>query len=68
VILTEPEFERVSWHDCHLWRLELRVGDVDEDDWTCDLVLGIDPSWSGSAARTGERGSEWPLRSSSSTV
>jgi hypothetical protein len=36
------EFESLSWHDCHIWGLGLRVGSPDEDDWTCDLVLDID--------------------------
>ena len=39
---TEGDFERLSWHDCHLWRIGLGVGDPDEGDWTSDLVLGID--------------------------
>jgi hypothetical protein len=39
---TEFEFEKLSWHDCHIWRLDLQVGDPDEDDWTSDLVLGVD--------------------------
>lgn len=39
---TEQEFEHLSWHDCHVWRLELRVGDPDEGDWTSDLVIGLD--------------------------
>ena len=39
---TEADFEHVSWHDCHIWGLDLRVGDPDEDDWTSDLVLDID--------------------------
>lgn len=39
---TDEDFERLSWHDCHIWGLELRVGDADEGDWTSDLVLRID--------------------------
>jgi hypothetical protein len=39
---TEANFEQLSWHDCHVWGLELRVGDVDEGDWTSDLVLYMD--------------------------
>ena len=35
-------FERLSWHDCHIWRLDLHAGTPAEDDWTSDLVLGID--------------------------
>ncbi len=38
----ETEFERLSWHDCHVWGLEFLVGDPDEGDWTGDLVLDID--------------------------
>lgn len=39
---TETDFERLSWHDCHIWGVALRVGDPDEDDWTSDLALDID--------------------------
>jgi len=39
---TELEFERLSWHDCNIWRLEFMVGDPDEADLTSDLVIGID--------------------------
>jgi hypothetical protein len=39
---TEADFERLSWHDCHIWGLAFRVGDPDENDWTSDLVLDID--------------------------
>ena len=36
------EFSDMSWHDCTIRGLELRVGDADEQDWTSDLVLDID--------------------------
>ena len=39
---TEADFEKLSWHDCHIWRVELRPGDPDEGDWTSDLALDID--------------------------
>jgi len=39
---TDAEFEELSWHDCHLFAFELRVGDPDEGDWTSDLVLTLD--------------------------
>lgn len=39
---TETDFEQLSWHDCHIWGLELRAGDPDEGDWTSDLALDID--------------------------
>jgi hypothetical protein len=39
---TESDFDRLSWHDCHIWAVELRVGDPDNEDWTSDLVLDID--------------------------
>ncbi len=39
---TEIDFERLSWHDCHIWRLDFRVGDPEDGDWTSDLVVGID--------------------------
>jgi hypothetical protein len=39
---TEADFDRLSWHDCHIWGVALHVGDPDENDWTSDLVLDID--------------------------
>ncbi len=42
MVYTESGFDQLSWHDCHIWGLELRAGDPDEGDWTSDLVLHID--------------------------
>ncbi len=39
---TEADFERLSWHDCHIWGLDFHVGQPEEGDWTSDLVLDID--------------------------
>ena len=39
---TETDFEHLSWHDCHIWGVNLRVGDPEDDDWTSDFVLDID--------------------------
>ena len=39
---SDADFGALSWHDCHVWGLELRVGSADEDDWTSDLVLRLD--------------------------
>ena len=39
---TETDFDRLSWHDCHIWAVELRVGDPDDGDWTSDLALDLD--------------------------
>jgi hypothetical protein len=39
---TEADFDQLSWHDCHIWGVELRAGDADEGDWTSDLALDID--------------------------
>lgn len=36
------DFNRLSWQDCHIWRIEFRTGDPAENDWTSDLILGID--------------------------
>jgi hypothetical protein len=51
---TEADFEQMSWHDCHIWRLEFQVGEPDEDDWTDDLVIGLDfiTQWLCGADRT----------------
>jgi hypothetical protein len=37
---TEADFADLSWHDCHIWGIELRTGDPHE--WTSDLVLHLD--------------------------
>jgi hypothetical protein len=39
---TEVDFERLTWHDCHIWAIELRPGDPDQGDWNSDLALDID--------------------------
>ena len=39
---TDAEFDALSWHDCHFFCLDLRVGDPDEGDWTSDLALTLD--------------------------
>jgi hypothetical protein len=40
--LTDDDFASVSWHECALWGIDLRVGDPDDGDWTSDLALDID--------------------------
>lgn len=42
VIHTEADFDRLSWHDCHLWGIQFRVGNPAQNDWTSDLELDID--------------------------
>ena len=42
MIYTESDFDRLCWHDCHIWAIELRVGDTSNEDWTSDLALDID--------------------------
>lgn len=42
ITYTQDAFDRLSWHDCHVWRLELRSGDPERQDWTADLVLDLD--------------------------
>jgi len=42
VVQTEADFEQMSWHDCHIWRVEFAVGNPDEGDWTSDLIIGLD--------------------------
>lgn len=39
---TQKDFEELSWHDCHVWGLEIRAGDSSQGDWTCELVLHLD--------------------------
>jgi hypothetical protein len=39
---TEADFDHLSWHDCHIWAIELRAGDAGDADWTSDLALDID--------------------------
>jgi len=48
---TEADFDQLSWHDCHLWGIEFRVGTPNENDWTSDLAFDIDyiVEWVGGA-------------------
>lgn len=39
---TETDFDRLSFHDCHIWGVEFRVGDPDTGDWTSDLAVDVD--------------------------
>jgi hypothetical protein len=39
---TEADFDRLSWHDCHIWGVALRAGDPDAGDWTSELALDLD--------------------------
>ena len=39
---TENDFDHLSWHDCHVWGMELRIGDPTENDWTSDVAFSID--------------------------
>jgi hypothetical protein len=56
---TEADFDRLSWHDCQIWAVELRVGDPGTEDWTSDLALDIDSSSSGCAVLAKEGSSGW---------
>ena len=49
---TEADFERLSWHDNHIYGLHLALGDPDRDDWRSDLVSTSTISSNGSAAST----------------
>ncbi len=42
MVYTDADFDRLSWHDCHIWAIELPAGDPRKDDWTSDLALDID--------------------------
>jgi hypothetical protein len=42
MILSDSDFDRRSWHDCHIWGIEICAGDPDRGDWTSELVLDID--------------------------
>lgn len=35
-------FEHLSWHDCSLHGIALRIGDPAAGDWTAELVLDLD--------------------------
>jgi hypothetical protein len=39
---SEADFERLSWHDNHIYGLHLQVGDIERGDWRSELVLDID--------------------------
>ena len=40
--VTEIDFDRLSWHDCHVWGLSIGAGDSDAGDWTSDLIIDLD--------------------------
>ena len=40
--VTETDFERLSWHDNHIYGIHLSLGDAARDDWRSYLVLDID--------------------------
>ena len=42
VVWTDADFGTLSWHDCHIWGIDLRAGNADEGDWTSDLAIDID--------------------------
>jgi len=39
---TEAEFDRVSWHDNHIYGVQISMGDIEQDDGRSDLVFDID--------------------------
>jgi hypothetical protein len=39
---TNADFDTLSWHDCHIWGIDVRAGNADDGDWTSDLALDID--------------------------
>ena len=41
-VMKDSDFDRLSWHDCHVWGLSIVAGDPDRDDWTSDLVIDLD--------------------------
>ena len=40
--ITDEEFETTSWHDCHIWGMDIRAGNPDDNDWTSDLAFDVD--------------------------
>jgi hypothetical protein len=42
MIQIQENFDQMSWHDCHIWAMEFRVGEPGEGDWTSELALDID--------------------------
>lgn len=42
MIYTEADFDHLTWHDCHIWAVDLHAGDPDVGDWTSDFALDID--------------------------
>jgi hypothetical protein len=41
-LVTDSDFDGLSWHDCHLWGLSIGAGDPDRGDWTSDLIIDLD--------------------------
>jgi hypothetical protein len=42
MVHTEADFEKLSWHDCHIWGFELRAGDPTIGDWTSEIAFDLD--------------------------
>ena len=40
--VSDLDFERLSWHDCHIWGIAFRSGEPSENDWISELILDID--------------------------
>ena len=41
-LVTDSDFDSLSWHDCHVWGLSIGAGDPDTGDWTSDLIVDLD--------------------------
>ncbi len=41
-VLTDAEFDRLSWHDNVIYGMAFETADPEANDWTSDLVLDID--------------------------
>ena len=41
MIQTEAEFERLSWHDCHIWAVDLQAGDQDKGGEITFAAIGF---------------------------
>jgi hypothetical protein len=41
-MVTEQDFDRLSWHDNYVYGIHFSIGDIERGDWRTDLVLDVD--------------------------
>ncbi len=42
IVLTDADYDSISWHDCIFWRISFPVGNPSTAGWASELLLDID--------------------------